>query len=96
MKVLRLISREGHIFILDEKIASYSRFISSALSSKGFVEGESRKITLMCISTETLEKCIQYFYYKERWEGSLCDVPEFQFNIESSLDLLAAASFLGA
>lgn len=46
------------------------------------------------ISTKTLEKTIQYFYYKLKYTNHDGPLPEFEIEPESALELLMAANYL--
>src|SRR5260370_17907162 len=46
------------------------------------------------ISTGVLEKVIQYWYYKKRYDGTAGPVPKFQFDQETIVKVLLAANFL--
>jgi transcription elongation factor B subunit 1 len=46
------------------------------------------------ISTNILEKVIQYFYYKVKYTNSTVRIPEFQIEPDIALELLMAANFL--
>ena len=62
--------------------------------SGSFSESKEGSSTFPEISTEVLEKIIQYFHYKQRWTNSREPVPEFQVSPEEALNLLMAANFL--
>lgn len=51
------------------------------------------KIVLQNIDTATLEKVIQYFYYKHRWDGH-AKRPKFDIELHEVIKLLLAANFL--
>lgn len=46
------------------------------------------------ISTPILEKVIQYFYFKLKYNNATMDIPDFPIEPEIALDLLMAANFL--
>ena len=46
------------------------------------------------ITTPVLEKVIQYFYYKRRYQNSRVPIPEFHIEPEIALELLMAANYL--
>jgi hypothetical protein len=60
-----------------------------------WAEGKSPVITihLSTISSPILEKVIQYFYYKKRWDG-VAKRPKFEIPLESVTQVLMAANFL--
>ena len=59
-----------------------------------FSESKEGSATFPEISTEILEKVIQYFHYKQRYQNSREPVPEFPVNPEQALALLMASNFL--
>jgi len=92
---VKLISAEGHEFIIDRKAAMVSGTIKSMLSGPGaFEEQALGEINFREISTPILEKVIQYFYYKIRYTNSTTEIPEFPIEPEIALELLMAANFL--
>jgi hypothetical protein len=95
LETIKLISAEGHEFIVDKKAAMVSGTIKSLLNSPGtFTEQELGEIHFREISTPILEKVIQYFYYKLRYTNSTTEIPEFPIEPEIVLELLMAANFL--
>jgi len=95
LETVKLISSEGHEFIVDRKAAMVSGTIKSMLFG-GFTEQELGEINFREISTPILEKVIQYFYYKLKYTNSAVDIPEFPLEPEIALELLMAANFLDA
>eukprot|EP01088_Endostelium_zonatum_P007317 TRINITY_DN19545_c0_g1_i1.p1 TRINITY_DN19545_c0_g1~~TRINITY_DN19545_c0_g1_i1.p1 ORF type:complete len:102 (-),score=21.48 TRINITY_DN19545_c0_g1_i1:213-518(-) len=94
---VKLISAEGHEFIIDRKAAMVSGTIRSMLSGPGaFEEQALGEINFREISTNILEKVIQYFYYKLRYTHSTTEIPEFAIEPEVALELLMASNFLDA
>jgi len=92
---VKLISAEGHEFIVDRKAAMVSGTIKSMLSGPGtFTEQELGEIHFREISTPILEKVNQYFYYKLHYTNSTNEIPEFAIEPEIALELLMAANFL--
>eukprot|EP01113_Clastostelium_recurvatum_P046997 TRINITY_DN831_c0_g1_i1.p1 TRINITY_DN831_c0_g1~~TRINITY_DN831_c0_g1_i1.p1 ORF type:complete len:121 (+),score=33.74 TRINITY_DN831_c0_g1_i1:47-364(+) len=93
---VKLISAEGHEFIVDRKAALVSGTIKSMLSGPGtftFTEQQLGEINFREISTHILEKVIQYFYYKLKYTNSTTEIPDF---VKIALELLMAANFLDA
>eukprot|EP01112_Ceratiomyxa_fruticulosa_P001247 TRINITY_DN1126_c0_g1_i3.p1 TRINITY_DN1126_c0_g1~~TRINITY_DN1126_c0_g1_i3.p1 ORF type:complete len:106 (-),score=17.20 TRINITY_DN1126_c0_g1_i3:85-402(-) len=94
---VKLISADGHEFIVDRKAALVSGTIKSMLSGPGtFTEQQLGEINFREISTPILEKVIQYFYYKIKYTNSTIEIPEFPIEPEIALELLMAANFLDA
>jgi len=92
---VKLISADGHEFVVDRKCALVSGTIKSMLSGPGaFTEQQSGEISFREISTPILEKVIQYFYYKVKYTNSTSEIPEFPIDTEIALELLMAANFL--
>lgn len=55
------------------------------------------KITFEDISSQILEKVIQYFYFKLKYTNRTSEeIPEFLIDPEIALELLMAANFLDA
>mmetsp|Transcript_9862 Transcript_9862/g.29672 ORF Transcript_9862/g.29672 Transcript_9862/m.29672 type:complete len:110 (+) Transcript_9862:230-559(+) len=93
---VKLISAEGFEFLVDYKAACVSATVKNMLTSQGaFAEKELGEIRFPEISTPTLEKVCQYFYYKLRWANAPSkDIPEFKVAPEMALELLMAANYL--
>ncbi|KAJ1963721.1 elongin C [Dipsacomyces acuminosporus] len=89
---------DGYSFILDKVIAEQSSTIKNMLdmSTGGFTEALTNEITFPEIKGQILEKVCQYLFYKYRYadEGSSERVPDFDFDVEMSLELLMAADYL--
>eukprot|EP00164_Ancoracysta_twista_P000282 GFYU01000398.1.p1 GENE.GFYU01000398.1~~GFYU01000398.1.p1 ORF type:complete len:104 (+),score=41.59 GFYU01000398.1:81-392(+) len=97
VEYVKLISAEGHEFIIDRKAAMISGTIKSMLSGAGnFAESSKGEVVFPDISTRILEKVIQYFYFKLRYSNSTQAIPEFKIEPEIALELLMAANFLDA
>lgn len=97
MEPIKLISAEGHEFIVDRKCATISGTIKSMLTGPGnFSESAAGEITFPEISTRILEKVVQYLYYKLRYTNhpSNTPLPQFKIEPEIALELLMAANFL--
>eukprot|EP01111_Echinosteliopsis_oligospora_P018701 TRINITY_DN871_c0_g1_i1.p1 TRINITY_DN871_c0_g1~~TRINITY_DN871_c0_g1_i1.p1 ORF type:complete len:104 (-),score=28.36 TRINITY_DN871_c0_g1_i1:196-507(-) len=94
---VKLISADGHEFIVAKKCALVSGTIKSMLSGPGaFTEQQSGEISFREISTPILEKVIEYFYYKIKYTNTTNEIPEFPIPPEIALELLMAANFLDA
>ncbi|PRP86438.1 hypothetical protein PROFUN_05357 [Planoprotostelium fungivorum] len=94
-ETVKLISHEGHEFIIDKKAAMVSGLIKSMLSGPGtFTEQQRGVIEFREISTPILQKVIQYFYYKLKYTNITSEIPEFTIEPEIALELLMAANFL--
>ncbi|KAJ1642466.1 elongin C [Coemansia erecta] len=107
-KHVKLLSGDGFSFILDKKVAEQSATIRNMLDmtrsvSRGdtqaasmFTEALTNEIKFPEIKGKILEKLCQYLIYKHRYsdEESSERVPEFDFDLEISLELLVAADYL--
>jgi transcription elongation factor B subunit 1 len=51
-------------------------------------------IEFEAISTPVLEKVIQYFYYKRKYDHTPPPIPAFKISLEEVVALLLAANFL--
>merc|ERR1712057_9166 len=95
--VVKLISKEGHEFIIDREAAMVSGTIKNMLSSPGVFVESSGKIEFPTIRAPILEKVCQYFHYKLKYtNSSQPQVPEFMIEKEVALELLMAANYLDA
>ncbi len=86
-------SAEGHEFFITRKAAMVSGTIRAMLSG-GFSESMNNEIRFPEISTNILEKSIQYCYYKLRYANSSARVPEFVIEPEITLELLMSSNYL--
>uniref|UniRef100_A0A7S4PG39 Elongin-C n=1 Tax=Paramoeba aestuarina TaxID=180227 RepID=A0A7S4PG39_9EUKA len=91
---LKLVSAEGHIFIVHKKAAIISQTIKSMIEEGAFVEAKEGCINFREISTPILEKVCQYWYYKLKFANVTSEIPEFKIEPEMALELLMAANFL--
>lgn len=92
IKMVKLISAEGHEFFIDRRCAIVSGTIKQMLSGQ-FAESRG-EVKFPEIPAVILEKVIQYLYYKVRYTNSVMRVPEFEIEPELSLELLMAANYL--
>jgi len=92
-KYIKLVSKDGHEFIVDRKCANSSGTIKAMLEGS-FSETRTGEIKFPEIDTAILEKVIQYFHYKMRYTNSHVRVPEFHIEPEIALELLMAANYL--
>mmetsp|Transcript_16249 Transcript_16249/g.28803 ORF Transcript_16249/g.28803 Transcript_16249/m.28803 type:complete len:101 (+) Transcript_16249:25-327(+) len=92
LKYVKIISGEGHEFFLEAKVARLSRTIDDMLSG-GFVESRG-EVKFPEISTEILERALQYLHYKSRYMNSTKDFPEFAISPQEVAELTTVAHFL--
>eukprot|EP00699_Malawimonas_sp_californiana_P001321 EC715331.1.p1 GENE.EC715331.1~~EC715331.1.p1 ORF type:complete len:114 (+),score=24.62 EC715331.1:27-344(+) len=94
-ETVKLVSSDGKEFVVEKKAALVSGTIKSMLSSTGGTFAESSgEIRFQEINGQILEKVIEYFYYKLKYNNATSDVPEFPIQPEIAMSLLEAANFL--
>lgn len=95
---VKLISKEGHSFIVDKECCMASGTIRTMLTGPGVWRetfgGKMPTINFEEISTPVLEKTIQYFHYKKKYDHSAPPLPAFPIEPEHTVDVLLAAHFL--
>jgi len=92
---VKLISSDGHEFIIKREHALTSGTIKAMLSGPGqFAENETNEVHFREIPSHVLQKVCQYFTYKVRYTNSSTEIPEFPIAPEIALELLMAANFL--
>lgn len=92
---IRLISQDGHEFIIKRDYALISVTIKAMLDGPGqFAENESNQVNFREIPSHVLEKVCQYFTYKIKYTNSSTEIPDFPIAPEIALELLMAANFL--
>jgi transcription elongation factor B subunit 1 len=90
---VKLVSAEGHEFIVPRRIALVSKTMRAMLEGN-FREAEDSVIRFPDISGHVLEKVIQYLHYQVRYNNSTARIPEFKIEPELALELLVASNFL--
>merc|ERR1712059_214248 len=89
---VKLISSDGHEFIVARDHALTSGTIKAMLSGPGqFAENETNEVNFREIPSHVLQKVCMYFTYKTRYTNSST---EFPIPPEIALELLMAANFL--
>ena len=92
---VKLISSDGHEFIVKREDALTSGTIKAMLSGPGqFSENETNEVNFREIPSHVLQKVCMYFSYKLRFTNSSTEIPEFPIPPEIALELLMAANFL--
>lgn len=92
---VKLISADGHEFVVKRDQALVSGTIKAMLSGPGqFAENETNEVNFREIPSHVLEKVCMYFAYKLIYTNSSMEVPEFPISPEIALELLMAANFL--
>ena len=94
-RFVKLISSDGHEFIVKREDALTSGTIKAMLSGPGqFSENETNEVNFREIPSHVLQKVCMYFTYKVRYTNSSTEIPEFPIPPEIALELLMAANFL--
>ncbi|CAF1603937.1 unnamed protein product [Didymodactylos carnosus] len=92
---VKLISSDGHEFMVKRDLALTSQTIKAMLSGPGqFAENETNEIHFRSITSHILAKICMYFAYKARYTNSTVEIPEFYIPPDIALELLMAANFL--
>jgi len=92
---VKLISSDGHEFILPRQFVTTSNTIKAMLSGPGqYAENESNEVNFREISSHVLRKVCHYFAYKVRYTNSATEIPEFSISPEVAIELLMASNFL--
>lgn len=92
---IKLISQDGHEFIIKREYALISNTIKAMLNGPGqFSENKSNQVNFREIPSHVLEKVCQYFTYKIKYTNSSTEIPDFPIAAEIALELLMAANFL--
>ncbi|RXN05757.1 ubiquitin-conjugating enzyme E2 W [Labeo rohita] len=75
---VKLISSDGHEFIVKREHALTSGTIKAMLSGPGqFAENETNEVNFREIPSHVLSKVCMYFTYKVRYTNSSTEIPEF-------------------
>mmetsp|Transcript_27723 Transcript_27723/g.50657 ORF Transcript_27723/g.50657 Transcript_27723/m.50657 type:complete len:114 (-) Transcript_27723:52-393(-) len=91
---LRLISADGHEFLMDRRVAYECDTFKKMVEQDGFKEGMTSEIKLPTITGKLLEKVIEYLYYKYKYTDAKVSIPELPIDDEIVLDLLLVANYL--
>ncbi|XP_043843784.1 elongin-C-like [Dromiciops gliroides] len=96
---VKLISSDGHEFIVKREHALTSGTIKAMLSGPDhtagqFAENETNEVNFREILSHVLSKVCMYFTYKVRYTNSSTEIPEFPIAPEIALEFLMAANFL--
>jgi hypothetical protein len=98
LNLVKLVSKEGHEFVCDRDCVNASGKIRAMLAGPGVWNSNTNAgmptLVLESVSTHVLEKIIQYFYYKRKYDHTAPPLPEFKIDIKGVVPLLIAASFL--
>uniref|UniRef100_F7HV22 Elongin-C n=1 Tax=Callithrix jacchus TaxID=9483 RepID=F7HV22_CALJA len=92
---VKLISSDGHEFIVKREHALTSGMIKAMLSGPGqFAENETSEVNFREISSHVLSKVCMYFTYNVHYTNSSIEISKFPVTPEILLELLVAANFL--
>jgi len=92
---IKLISSDGHEFIIKREYALLSGTIKAMLSGPGqFAEMEANIINFKSIPSHVLRNVCTYFTYKHHYTKNPAEMVDFNIEPEISLELLIAANFL--
>uniref|UniRef100_A0A914HA78 Elongin-C n=1 Tax=Globodera rostochiensis TaxID=31243 RepID=A0A914HA78_GLORO len=92
---VKLVSSDGHEFVIHKEHALISKTIRAMLSGPGqYAENETNEVHFREIPSHVLQKVCHYFAYKARYTNSATEIPEFYVAPEVALELLMAANFL--
>uniref|UniRef100_A0A8I5YQD6 Elongin-C n=1 Tax=Pongo abelii TaxID=9601 RepID=A0A8I5YQD6_PONAB len=92
---VKLISSDGHEFIVKREHALTSGTIKATLSGPGqFAVSETSEVNFREIPSRALSKVCTYFTYKVCYPNSSTKVPELPIAPEIALELLMDVSFL--
>ncbi|KAL1514708.1 hypothetical protein AB1Y20_003795 [Prymnesium parvum] len=99
MDPIKLIASDDSEIILDRRAAMVSGTIKNMLSGapcdgSQFTESQQGEVKFKEMNAATLEKVVQYFYYKLRHTNHVGPLPEFKIEPEAALELLMAANYL--
>ncbi|CAJ0577164.1 unnamed protein product, partial [Mesorhabditis spiculigera] len=92
-----LASKDGHEFYLPLKCAEVSTTIKAMITGPGSVteDGENNIIYFRDINAKTLLQVCRYFNYRYEFSRSISpEIPEFNIDADSAVDLLMASNFL--
>ncbi|XP_036011335.1 elongin-C-like [Mus musculus] len=91
----KLLSSDGHEFIVKRELALTSGTIKAMLSGPGqFAENETNEVNFREILSYVLSKVCMHFAYTVRYANSSTEIPEFPIAPEIALEMLMAVNFL--
>lgn len=101
-EIIKIIVADGVVFYLEKRYADMSHNIKAGLGCNS-IESISKEFLFPEIQPSVMEKVIQYFHYKFKYQQLLerdmikiSQVPKFDLEPEMALDVLIAASYLQA
>eukprot|EP00761_Pharyngomonas_kirbyi_P014586 gb/GECH01014616.1/.p1 GENE.gb/GECH01014616.1/~~gb/GECH01014616.1/.p1 ORF type:complete len:119 (+),score=43.90 gb/GECH01014616.1/:1-357(+) len=94
-QMISIFSKDGYEFVVDKRVAMVSNTIKAMLTGIGeFKEQQEGKIYFDEMETNILEKVIQYFHYKCKYDEDPQNRPDFKIDPEIALELMMAAHYL--
>ncbi|GAB5367686.1 hypothetical protein AAMO2058_001252200 [Amorphochlora amoebiformis] len=96
-KYIKLISKEGNEYICPKDVAIASGTIRRMLNGPGIWKENTGPIPTMkfeTISSQVLEKVVQYFHYKKQYDNKKGTPGKFNIETEQIIPLLVAAHYL--
>eukprot|EP00386_Alphamonas_edax_P011146 GDKI01035455.1.p2 GENE.GDKI01035455.1~~GDKI01035455.1.p2 ORF type:complete len:115 (-),score=36.62 GDKI01035455.1:194-538(-) len=90
---VKLISSEGHEFLVDKPIAMQCETIR-VMCESGFQEGKTQEIPFPTITGKVLEKVVEYLYWRYKHTDSRTDPPDLPIDDDIVLELLLVANYL--
>lgn len=90
---VRIISGDKHVYIVERRIAMVSGLIRTMLSNSAFKE-TGGELEFPEIPAATLEKVIEYFHYKAKYNNSKTPAPKFDIPTDLAVSVLSAAAYL--
>ena len=98
--MLKLISSDGHVFYLEQRVAQKAKLVKDAMAS-GSLESATKEFKFAEIDSTTLETVIEYLHYNYKYQllidrGVLSSeaIPKFAIDPENALAVLVASIFL--
>lgn len=100
MKYVKLISAEGHEFILERDIAVASSKTIRLMLEGSFREAQDNIIRFPDLAGSILDRVVQYLHYKAQYSNSTSRIPEFVSSlnrrriVSSTIFLIVSTFFL--
>ena len=94
---IKLVSKDGQEFVCKRELGMASGTIRAMLTGPGKwkeTSGPIPTIQFEGITSDTLEKVVQYFHYKKQFDNTKGPAEKFDIQINQIIPLLLAAEFL--
>jgi elongin-C len=91
---VKLISAEGHEFLLDKEIAISSSKTMRLMLQGSFREAQDNVIRFPDQAGYVLERVVKYLHYKAQYQHSTGRIPDFVIEPEVALEVMLAAKYL--